>query len=230
MKNYKAAVITALCLAFIAWSATAEARVTGHIEPLLDINYSIDDSFDGVSGDDYMLGGGLRLNFDIMLGFSAGVEYARYQTEGRLFRRFDTSYDLHTLKFNVGWRYPVTSWFEPYVMGVIGPDFHSYALNGYFDGVDIDLVDINNRALLGAGGLAGMRFQLPDSWRKSWKTWDAFNLGLFIESGYIYRMPLEISYAPENTTGAPQSYSKGVKPGKIKSGGPVLRMGFFFRF
>ena len=230
MRKYNAFFAGILLVVAALWANIAEARVTGHFEPLLDINYSIHDSFDGVSGDDYMLGGGLRLNFDIALGFSAGVEYARYQKEGDIFEIFDTSYNLHTLKFNVGWRYGVTDWFEPYVMAIIGPDFHSYELHGYTGLPDMKLVDINNKALLGAGGVLGMRFQLPDSWRKSWKTWDAFNLGIFIESGYIYRMPLEISYAPENTTGAPQSYNKGIKPGEIKSGGPVLRMGLFIRF
>jgi len=92
-------------------SLEAHARVIGHVDALLDVNYSIDDSFDGVCGKDYMLGGGLRLNFDILKGFSAGVEYARYSQDGQLFNMFDTSYGLHTLEFNVGWRYPVASLF-----------------------------------------------------------------------------------------------------------------------
>ncbi len=229
MKSYKTLILSGLLLALLALPSIASAAI-GHIEPVLDITYSIDDSFDGVSGDNYLIGGGVRLEFDILWGFSAGAEYNYTSKDGNLFGNYDqidTSYELHMLKFNLRWRYEATSWFEPYVLFTVGPDFHSLSIKQKYSHT---LVNIDDKVKLGIGGLVGMRFQLAESWMKSWKPWDGFNLGFYLESGYIYRAPLAVNYQPAVSSSQPGAIVSERKLGKLKSGGPTLRMGVFWRF
>ncbi len=216
------------CIAAFCWLLPASAFATvGHLKLLLDSTYTLDESMDGVTEDQYLMGGGLRLEFEIPYGFSAGLEYTYAAKSGDVLQDFETEFRMHSPKLMLQWRYGVREWFEPYILALFGADFDRLEIREE-DWGRLKRVEANWKAT--AGAYLGAQFQLKRSWIESWGVWRDFSLGLFVEVGYVYHQPFAVNLKAEPNVDIDGAGADGRKLGDLDASGPALRGGVLWRF
>lgn len=213
-------------LLLIMVPASAGASI-GQLELMADTTHTLNESFDGLYDKDYMSGVGLRLDFELPLGFSLGLEYMNTSISGDFFETYLTDYEIHSPRISLRWRYPVTYWFEPYLQFAIGNDFHHLRIERDDESL---LLHEDHLWKLGIGAMGGFRFMLAKSWVEKMGGWDGFNLGIFGEAGYIYHQPIAVGINSKTLVDSDSARSSGHELGSLNSSGPAWRVGILWRF
>ena len=67
---------------------------------------------------------------------------------------------------------------------------------------------------LGLSGMGGVRFLMPKSWVEWMGAWDGFNLGLFVEAGYVYHQQFSVGVLGESNVDIENGRASGQPLGR----------------
>ena len=164
-----------------------DARLSGGVMP----TWIHSDSLGPFSDDEWMLLSRIGFEWDVGHGLLVGIGYAGGTQEATAFAGdFDTRLDIHEIPVTLRYRHRVFEWLEPYARVAIGPTFAKASLKQ--NGWSGDRLRQQGYGFRGSAGL-GVEFLLPRRLFRKRGTYDGnggFSLGLALEAGYAYRLPV----------------------------------------
>ncbi|MFH1531451.1 MAG: outer membrane beta-barrel protein [Pseudomonadota bacterium] len=177
------------------------------------------DSLGPFSDNEWMLLSHVGFEWDVGHGLLVGIGYAGGTQEADVFDgSFDTRLDTHEIPVTLRYRYRAFEWFEPYARVAIGPSFaHASIKQVAWSG---DRLRQQGYGLRGSAGI-GAEFLLPRRifrGRGADVSGGGFTLGLAVEAGYAYRLPVAFDALKQDVPKGNSDHEKQLPQGSVNLG------------